>query len=223
MHSSVPAGRAKPLKIVLRRPRAALAGPSAGVRPAGRATFARAALLAAALACCGATVPALAQSSGERGAPAPSAKAVADALTYSDFQGECSQTAFVVNAIGNLQVAGGPVSGEGSTTLNGLPYDTYTLDLKTGPATFTTKFERVFTPNLPSSNYEMVFTTRVMLGNALQGESTTTIRCTNGVVFARNRANPASPIAVPVGGLSAWLALAALLAAAAAQHRRRGA
>ena len=77
---------------------------------------------------------------------------------------------------------------------------------------------------LPSSNYEMVFTTRVMLGGIEQGVSITTIRCRNGVVFARNRAIPASPPVVPVGGLPAWLALTLLLAAAAGSRllARRG-
>lgn len=159
--------------------------------------------------------PASAMSSGERGEPAPATKLVNDALTYSNFAGECSQTAFVVNATGNLAVVGGPVSGPGATTLDGQPYDTYDLDLKTGPATFVTKFDRVFPAPLPSSNYEMVFTTRVVLGGAEQGQSITTIRCTNGVVSAWNRAIPSTPMLVPVGGPLMWLALTLLLAASA--------
>lgn len=213
------------MKIAHGRPRAAIAGPFAGARFVRHAPRALRFLLAALLAGGIVAAPAsLAATSGEPGAPLPTEKLVQDALSYSGFQGGCSQTAFLVNAVGSLQVTGGPVVGQGSTTLDGLPFDTYTLDLKTGPATFQTTFDRTFSPVLPSSNYEMVFTTRVMLGGIEQGVSITTIRCRNGVVFARNRAIPASPPVVPVGGLPAWLALTLLLAAAAGSRllARRG-
>lgn len=163
-----------------------------------------------------APLPTLAAWSGDRGESLPSGKLVDDALTYSSFSGQCSQSAFEVNAIGNLAVAGGPITGPGSTTLDGVPYDTYMLDLKTGPATFSTKFDRVFPSPLPSASYEMVFTTRVMLNSVLQGESITTIRCKNGVASGHNRAVPSAPSPVPAGGPTAWLVLALLLASAAA-------
>ncbi|GMU71554.1 MAG: hypothetical protein AMXMBFR42_10180 [Burkholderiales bacterium] len=205
-----------PLKIASRWLGATPSGVSAGEGPTLRASrAARACLAALAVAGMLVTGSASAKSSGERGEPAPAVKVVNDALTYSNFAGECSQTAFVVNATGNLAVVGGPVSGPGSTTLDGLPYDTYELDLKTGPATFVTKFDRVFPAPLPSATYEMVFTTRVMLGGVEQGVSITTIRCTNGVVSARNRAIPSTPMLVPVGGPLMWLALSLLLAASA--------
>lgn len=209
------------LKIVSRQPGAADAGSSLCVRRRPTRGRARIVLAAVALAAGSLTaVPAFAAWSGDRGEALPSGKLVDDALTYSSFNGQCSQSAFLVVAEGHLAVVGGPVVGKGSTTLDGLPYDTYDLDLKTGPASFSTKFERVFTPALPSSSYEMVFTTRVLLNDVEQGVSITTIRCTNGVASGLNRAIPSAPVLIPVGGAPAWLLLTLLLASAAALRFR---
>ncbi len=202
------------LNIRFRRP-AATHTYACTARPRTARTV-RAWVVACAIASALTVGPVFAKSSGERGAPATASKLVNDALVYSGFSGECSQTAFVVNATGNLAVVGGPVTGQGATTLDGAPYDTYDLDLGAGPATFATKFDRVFQAPLPSANYEMVFTTRVMLGGIEQGQSITTIVCTNGIVSARNRAIPSAPEQVPVGGWPVWLALTLLLASSVA-------
>lgn len=213
--------RVPPLNIAHERRRAAIAGPFAGARRVRHASRALRCLLAAVAAGWLVASPAsLAATSGDRGAPLPTDKLVRDALTYSGFQGGCSQTAFLVSAVGSLQVTGGPVAGPGSTTLDGVPFDTYLLDLKTGPATFQTTFDRTFSPALPSSTYEMVFTTHVVLGGVEQGVSMTTIQCKAGVMSAWNQAIPATPRLIPVGGLPAWLALTMLLAAAAASRLR---
>lgn len=204
-----------------RQPRAASAGSSFGecrrLSGSGAGWLRIALVLAIGVL---ATPAALAGWSGDRGEPLPSTKLIDDALTYSSFSGQCSQTAFEVFATGNLAVVGGPVLGPGSTTLDGLPYDTYTLTLGSGPATFSTKFDRVFAAPLPSSSYEMVFTTRVLLGNVEQGVSVTTIRCSNGVASARNQAIPSAPSPIPAGGTAAWLVLALALASAAAARLR---
>jgi len=210
------------LKIAHERRRAAMAGPFAGARRVRHASRALRCLLAATVAGWIVASPAsLAATSGEPIAPLPADKLVRDALVYSGFQGGCSPTAFLVNAVGSLQVNGGPVVGQGSTTLDGAPFDNYVLDLKTGPATFQTTFDRTFSPALPSSTYEMVFTTHVVLGGVEQGVSITKVQCKAGVVSAWNRAIPATPPQlIPVGGLPAWVALTMLLAAAAAARLR---
>lgn len=156
------------------------------------------------------------------GPASPGAKAASESLTYDNFAvSDCSQAGFSTLAIGHLSIVG-PVVVDGTTTLDGVSYDSYSLDLKTGPATFDTTFDRTFAPPPPaSSTYTFVFDSRAREGTREVGRSVTTIRCTNGVFSAFNvwipRAEP-----IPTGHPGAWVALALLLTAAGFARLRAG-
>ncbi|MBK7331345.1 MAG: hypothetical protein IPI87_02635 [Betaproteobacteria bacterium] len=156
------------------------------------------------------------------GPASPGAKAASESLTYDSFTASsCSQGGFTTLAIGRLNIVG-PVVIDGRTTLDGANYDSYLLDLNTGPATFDTSFDRTFAPPPPaSSTYTFVFDSTARQGTRELGRSVTTIRCTNGAFSAINvwipRAEP-----IPTGHPGAWVALTLLLAAAGLARLRAG-
>ena len=161
-------------------------------------------------------------SGGLSGPATPGAKAASESLTYDNFaQSGCSQAAFSTLAIGHLNIVG-PVVVDGTTTLDGVIYDSYSLDLKTGPAIFDTSFDRAFTPPPPaSSTYTFVFDSTARQGERQVGRSVTTIHCANGAFSASNVWIPwAEPI--PTGHPGAWGALALLLTAAGLARLRAG-
>jgi hypothetical protein len=206
----------KTLNIEHRQLRAAAGRSSAGAgrisRPSRRL---RALALAAWLASLCAASPAFsAGASGDRGIPSPAGKALANSLTYDNFAGACAIDAFSTIAKGHLSIAGAVVA-DGSTQLNGVLFDLYTLSLGSGPATFDTTFDRVFTPPPPSSlTYTFVFTTSVRQGGRELGRSITTISCAAGIFSATN-VWESFPEPVPAGDPASWALLASLLAAAA--------
>ncbi|MFO1283995.1 MAG: hypothetical protein U1F51_16295 [Burkholderiales bacterium] len=154
------------------------------------------------------------------------AKADDESLRYDGFSGfNCSQSSFTVDALAHLNIAG-PVSLEGTSTLGGVPYDSYFADLGTGPDTFPTNFGRDFTgsgkPPGPSTPvYEFVFNSIAKTGNRVVGRSVTTIRCTNGALSASNRFFSAEPESIPVDSPAALLVLGLALALAARSRFRR--
>ena len=156
------------------------------------------------------------------GPASPGAKAASESLTYDSFTASsCSQGGFTTLAIGRMNIVG-PVVIDGRTTLDGVNYDSYLLDLNTGPATFDTSFDRTFAPPPPaSSTYTFVFDSTARQGARELGRSVTTIRCTNGAFSAINvwipRAEP-----IPTGHPGAWVALTLLLAAAGLARLRAG-
>ncbi len=161
-------------------------------------------------------------SGGLAGPAPPSAKAASESLTYDNFSGgSCSQGGFVTGAVGHLGIAGAVIV-EGATFLDGKPYDTYTLDLGVGPATFGTEFFRTFSPPPPPSHtYRFVYSSSVRQGDREFGRSITTIDCTNGTLSASNAWVP-RPEPVPAGSPAAWAALALLLLAAGHARLRAG-
>lgn len=161
-------------------------------------------------------------SGGLDGAAPPSAKAASASLTYDSFTGgSCSQGEFVTAAIGHLGIAGAVIV-EGTTSLDGKPYDAYTLDLGIGPATFGTAFFRTFTPPPPpSQTYTFVYSSSVRQGDREFGRSITTIQCANGTLSASNVWVP-RPEPVPAGSPAAWAALALLLLAVGHARLRAG-
>ena len=184
-----------------------------------------AALLATALLLLGlfAALPALAQNGGRGGSPSlPQSKAVGESLTYDTFTAfNCSQSGFTTSTVVHLNITG-QVFVEGTTSLDGTPYDTYTADLGIGPDTFVSSqgFARIFSPPPPtSSTYTFVFRSRAIRDGTTVGTSVTTITCANGVFSAVNAWEPAGA-AIPAGTPAAWAALALLLAAAAAARLR---
>ncbi len=185
---------------------------SEGARRPGPMALAAAALIALALA-----LPAQAGPGGSGGlldSPATGSKDASEgeSLTYDSFTGfNCSQSGFFTSAIGRLTIKGA-VTVEGRTFLDGKPYDTYTLDLRTGPATFPTDFSRTFASPPPSSTYQFVFDSQARAGKRQVGRSVTTIVCQNGVLSAANVWTTPEP--VPVGHPAAGAALALLLAGA---------
>jgi len=161
-------------------------------------------------------------SGGLSGPATPGAKAASESLTYDNFaRSGCLQAAFSTLAIGHLNIVG-PVVVDGTTTLDGVIYDSYSLDLKTGPAIFDTSFDRAFTPPPPaSSTYTFVFDSTARQGERQVGRSVTTIHCANGAFSAFNVWIPsAEPI--PTGHPGAWGALAFLLMAAGLARLRTG-
>lgn len=189
------------------------APPSEGSRRPGPVALAGAALLALALA-----LPAQAGPGGSGGLLGPPAGGSKDAsegasLTYDGFTGfNCSQSGFFTSAVGHLTIQGAATV-EGRTFLDGKPYDTYTLDLGTGPATFPTDFSRTFASPPPSSStYRFVFDSQTFAGKRQVGRSVTTIVCQNGVLSATNVWTTPEP--VPAGHPAAAAALALFLAGA---------
>ena len=166
--------------------------------------------------------PAWAASGGRIGAGSlPHAKAVGESLTYDSFSNfSCSQAGFTTDAIARMDIAG-HVLVQGSTRLNGVPYDTYFDDLETGPDTFPTEFFRPRVGDPPfdagSNSYTFAFSSRVTVDGRTVGTSVTTITCTAGAFSAFNEWIP-GPEPVPAGHPAAWAALALLLAAAAARR-----
>ncbi len=153
-------------------------------------------------------------SGGISGPATPGAKVASESLTYDNFTTSgCSQAGFSTLALGHLNIVG-PVVIDGTTSLDGVSYDSYSLDLNTGPATFDTSFDRTFAPPPPgSSTYTFVFDSKASQGTREVGRSVTTISCANGAFSAVNvwipRAEP-----IPTGHPGAWVALALLLTAA---------
>lgn len=165
--------------------------------------------------------------SGERlAAGTGGVKADGESLRYDGFSGfNCSQSSFTVDALAHLNIAG-PVSIEGTSSLGGVPYDSYFADLGTGPDTFPTNFGRDFTaqgkpPGPLTPVYEFVFNSIAKTGNRVVGRSVTTIRCTNGALSASNRFISAEPEPIPVDSPAALLVLGLALAAAAGSSLRR--
>jgi len=184
-----------------------------------------AALLATALLLLGVfvTLPALAQSGGRAGSPSlPHSKAAGESLTYDTFTTfNCSQSGFTTSTVVHLDIAG-HVFVEGTTTLDGAPYDTFSNDLGIGPDTFVSSqgFARIFSPPPPtSSTYTFVFRSRAIRDGTTVGTSVTTITCANGVFSAVNAWEPLTS-SIPAGTPAAWAVLALLLAAAAAARLR---
>lgn len=210
--------------------RAPSAAPRRGTtRSAAAATRLR--LLAAGLFVLGGLVaPIAAAGSGERVSAATSgtAKDEDDSLRYDSFSAfNCSASSFTVDAIAHLNVHG-PASIEGTTTLNGVPYDSYFADLGTGPDSFTTNFGRDFAlpgkpPGPGTSTYTFQFNTLVKSGTRHIGRTVTRIRCTDGALLAASEFTPDQPYSVPVGGPGAiaGLGLAIALVAAARLGRSR--
>lgn len=199
-------------------PTAATASPVAPLPVEGAPLRGTIALVGAALVALFLALPAHAGqggSGGLLGSSSPGSKYANDgeSLTYDSFSGfNCSQGAFFTSAIGHLDIKG-PVIVEGRTLLDGKPFDTYTLDLGTGPATFPTDFSRTFTSPAPSSStYKFVFDSRAMQGKRQVGRSVTTIVCQNGALSAANVWTTLEP--VPAGHPATWAALALLLAGA---------
>lgn len=198
--------------------------PSADASPPSSRPRAWAGTIAAGLFALAVALPAAAAggSGGLAGPASPGAKAASESLTYDSFaQSGCSQAAFFTLAIGRLNIDG-PVVVDGTTTLDGVIYDNYSLDLKTGPAIFDTSFDRSFIPPPPaSSTYTFVFDSRARQGERQVGRSVTTIQCANGAFSASNVWIPwAEPI--PTGHPGAWVALALLLTAAGLARLRAG-
>jgi len=206
----------KTLKILL-RPLLAAAGrssvPAGNVAPL-RAGVAR--LLLALVLASGLPAVALAASGERTGPAAPALKALGDSLTYDNFTNfNCSQLGFVAKATAHLDIAG-PIHISGVTTLDGIPYDTYSLDDPGGPDQFETEFSRDFTPPPPgSATYTFVFRSNVFQNGQRLGISQTTITCANSVFSAVNVWLAAGE-PIPAGQPAGWAALALLLAAAAA-------
>ncbi|CAG0967840.1 hypothetical protein BURK1_01060 [Burkholderiales bacterium] len=151
---------------------------------------------------------------GRDGVSTPAgSKAAAGSLIYDSFTGfNCSQSGFVTSAVAHLDISG-PVTGAGTTTLDGVPYDAYVVDnLGSGPDTFPTSFFRTFTPPPPSSStYVFVYTTIVTQNGAPLGQSITTIECADGA-FSASNVWLGVPEPIPAGHPAAWAALALLLA-----------
>ena len=164
--------------------------------------------------------PAHAQNGGRAGGGSlPGTKADGESLTYTDFSAfNCSQTGFTADAVAHLDIAG-HIFIDGTTSLNGKPYDTYADDLAFGPDTFNTKFFRPRLNDPPfdagSSTYTFEFVSRVRRDDEFLGYSVTTITCAGGAFSAVNAWQPAAP-PIPTGHPVGWAALALLLAAAAA-------
>lgn len=176
------------------------------------------------LALAGALPATASPASGERiGGPSiPVVKALTNALTYDNFTNfNCSQSAFFTNATAHLDIQGDVVL-SGTTTLDGVQYDTYALLVSPGgPDSFQTEFSRNFSPPPPaSSTYTFVFNSHVLQGGRRLGVSQTTITCANGAFSAVNVWFPGDE-PIPAGGPAGWAALALLLAATAAAHLAR--
>jgi len=198
--------------------------PSADAPPPSSRPRAWAGTIAAGLFTLAIALPAAAAggSGGISGPASPGAKAASESLTYDSFAASgCSQAGFSTLAIGRLNIVG-PVVVDGTTTLDGVNFDNYSLDLKTGPAVFDTSFDRAFAPPPPaSSTYTFVFDSRARQGERQVGRSVTTIHCANGAFSAFNVWIPsAEPI--PTGHPGAWGALAFLLMAAGLARLRTG-
>lgn len=190
--------------------------PSADASPPFSRPRAWAGTIAAGLIALAVALPAVAAggSGGISGPATPGAKAASESLTYDNFTTSgCSQAGFSTLALGHLNIVG-PVVVDGTTTLDGVNYDSYSLDLNTGPATFDTSFDRAFAPPPPgSATYTFVFDSTARQGSREVGRSVTTISCANGAFSAFNVWIPwAEP--VPTGHPGAWVALALLLTAA---------
>ena len=156
--------------------------------------------------------PAQGGNGGREGPSAsPGAKASGESLTYDGFSGfRCNEPEFSTSAMAHLDIVG-PVKIDGGTTLNGIPYDTYSEDLGTGPDTFPTKFDRIFGAPLGSANYTFVFRSSVIQGSRYVGLTITTIVCTGGALSATSAWHPA-PEPIPAGDGATWAVLALLLA-----------
>lgn len=207
-----------PVATAHRRPRFAAAG-------FGRLARACASLAAAAVV---AWPCAAAAQSGERAGTGPTVdvKSSYAALRYFDFQlgaATCSQGGFSVDATVSTDIVG-PFQQSGRTTLDGAPYDTYTLKDDTGPFVDSTNFSRTFAPPPPaSSSYEFVFLTTVVQNGAQLGVSRTRIVCEGGVLAASNQwiaAYTPIPVGTPAG--VALLAAGLALAGVARLRARRG-
>ena len=206
----------KPLNPDYRLPAAAVERPSAAASLTAARPRAWVGTLAAGLLAFALALPASAAggSGGIFGPATSGAKATSESLTYDSFtDSSCSQGAFSTLAIGHLNIVG-PVVVDGTTTLDGAIFDSYSLDLKTGPATFDTTFDRTFAPPPPaSSTFTFVFDSTARQGAREVGRSVTTIRCANGAFSATNvwiaRVEP-----IPTGLPGAWVALALMLTAA---------
>ena len=125
--------------------------PSADASPPFSRPRAWAGTIAAGLIALAVALPAVAAggSGGISGPATPGAKVASESLTYDNFTTSgCSQAGFSTLALGHLNIVG-PVVVDGTTTLDGVNYDSYSLDLNTGPATFDTSFDRAFAPRPP--------------------------------------------------------------------------
>jgi hypothetical protein len=198
--------------------------PSADASPPSSRPRAWAGTIAAGLIALAVALPAVAAggSGGLSSTATPGAKAASESLTYDNFaQSGCSQAGFFTLAIAHLNIVG-PVVIDGTTTLDGMIYDSYSHDLGTGPATFDTIFDRAFAPPPPgSSTYTFVFDSKARQGSREVGRSVTTISCANGAFSAFNVWIPwAEP--VPTGHPGAWVALALLLTATGIARLRAG-
>ena len=158
--------------------------------------------------------------SGDRSGGAPTQKADGETLTYDGFIGfNCSPNGFFTSATGHLNI-NGAVTVDGKSFLDGKLFDTYSLDLGTGPATFPTSFDRTF-PTPAKSSYKFVFDSTVRRGKQTIGTSITAISCDVGNFAAVNAF--VTPTDIPAGTPATLAALSLALAAlgALALSRRR--
>jgi hypothetical protein len=115
-----------------------------------------------------------------------SAHAQAYSLTYSGFAGTCSATGFTTSATASFSLPT-IVTVKGSTTLNGVGYDSFTFPLGPGTGSFGTGFSRGFAPALPSASFVFVFNSKLVAPDGSgKGTSVTTITCSSGVFSATN-------------------------------------
>lgn len=160
--------------------------------------------------------------SGERLGPSiqPIPKAGTGSITFTDFfGGTCSDAGFTVTATARINIVG-LFDLQGTTTLDGVPFDTYGFT-ESGPDQYLTTFKRDFTPPPPASpNYVFVFSADVLQGGTLLGRSRTTITCQASVLQAQSIWLPAGA-AVPVGGPAGLALLVALLGLAAVARLRK--
>lgn len=140
-------------------------------------------------------------------------------LTYSNLAGTCSTTGFSLTANSAVTFPG-TVIVNGSTTLNGTAYDTFTFSLGS-PASFATGFSRTFTAAQPTNTYTFVFNSGVTFLGLPQGTSVTTVSCNAGVLSATNVWIAVATPVVPTTSQGTLWALGLLLAAAAVWRMRR--
>ncbi len=113
------------------------------------------------------------------------ARAATYVLSYSGFSGTCSASGFILNATGYYNLATA-VTIQGTTTLNGASYDTYSFGFSAGTLTFGTGFNRTFPTPQPTANWTFAFRSVVTAGGVSYWVSTTTLTCSGGSLSATN-------------------------------------
>jgi hypothetical protein len=140
-------------------------------------------------------------------------------LTYDSFVGTCNVNGFSTSAVAYADFAT-EVRIDGTTTLDGAPYDTYAFGLPGGAYSFGTGFARGFAPALADATYTFVFNSRI-LAEGLKGTSIITISCSDGVLSGSNVFDLHSTQEIPTLGQLGLGALALLLGGGAIFALRR--